>query len=392
MHASRNFVIHAGKCWPSLLVIFVLTALTNCRAQTNGKSLLVSAPGSPISVSCGPGNVVAGDLDHDGKTDLVVACAANRLITFFRGRGDGQFTGWGAPLTLPYPPHEIVLGDVDKDGHPDLVVGSHDTYTVLIYHGDGKGNFSGSPDSVIMHSGNQPHTHGLGLGDMNGDGLLDIVTANSNDQDVSVMLNQGRLQFAPAPGSPYAVGPSPYPLTIGDVNNDGHLDIASTSSNRSFKSLTLLIGDGKGSFQRRDVPLRTASPWYVSIGDINHDQLPDLVMTHAERNELTVLTGNKDGQFSEVEQSPFNLGSSAWAIALADLNQDGNPDVLAAANTGVRVMLGNGRGGFTAAQGSPFLTGRGNWRFAVCDVNGDGRPDVVTSNSEANNVSVLLTQ
>ena len=174
------------------------------------------------------------------------------------------------------------------------------------------------------------------------------------------------------------------------MNNDRHLDIVSTSTHPSSRVVTVLSGDGRGHFMRKDIPLRTASPWFVAIGDINKDKIVDLVMTHAERSELTVLTGSGNDDFGEVNGSPFNLGSSAWHVAIADVNRDANLDVLAAANNGVRLIFGDGKGQFVPAPGSPFLTGKGTWHLSIIDVNSDGRPDVVTTNLESKNVSVLL--
>jgi hypothetical protein len=363
----------------------------SCRAQNSSPSILEPALGSPFAVACSPGNIVASDLNKDGKADLVVACGDNRTLNIFTGRGDGQFDiSSGSPLLLSYAPNEIVIGDINSDGNADLVVGSHDSYNILILMGDGKGNFDTTSSSVVtMRDGSHAHTHGLGISDLNGDGYTDIITANSTDNDISVMLNSSR-GFTPAPGSPFAVSPAPYPLTIGDVNGDKHPDIVSTTSDQSRRVVTILSGDGHGHFTRRDIPLRTASPWFVAIGDINNDKVADLVMTHTERTELTVLTGSRNGDFPEVTGSPFNLGNSAWHVAIADMNRDGNPDVLAAANNGVRVMFGDGKGQFLPAPGSPFLTGKGTWHIAISDVNGDSRPDVVTSNLESKNVSVLL--
>lgn len=377
------------KLFAALFILWLFCF--SCKAQSPVQPILEQAKGSPITTTCSPGNIAAGDLDNDGKPDLLVVCGQNHSLTIFKGKGDGQFNADGSPLLLPYSPNEIVIGDMNRDGHADLVIGSHDSYGILILQGDGQGNFVVTPDSaVIMRQGNDPHTHGLGIGDLNGDGYPDIVTANSSDNDISVMLNNGGSSYTSAPASPFPVSPSPYPLAIGDVDSDGDLDIASTSTHSSTRVLTMLLGDGKGGFQRRDVPLRTAKPWFVAIGDINKDLVPDLVMTHAERSELTILTGTGDGQFTEVTGSPFNLGASAWHVAISDLNHDTNPDVVAAANTGVRVMFGNGKGKFVEASGSPFLTGKGTWHLAISDVNSDGKPDVVTSNLESNNVSVLL--
>lgn len=379
-----------------LLAPFILSvSLFSCKAQSLQPSLFIQAPNSPIKVKCEPGNILTGDFNEDKKPDFVITCGLDTSLTVFIGRGNGQFdaTASGRVL-LPDPPGEIVTGDINLDGHADLLVASHDSYGITILHGDGKGNFTVSANSpVMMKVGNHPHTHGLGIGDLNEDGYPDIVTANNADNDISIVLNDGRGGFIPCPGSPIMVSDGPYPLTVGDVNRDGHLDIVSTSTmfgNRKDPHvLSLLTGNGKGGFKRSDIPVRTSSPWFVAIGDINKDNMPDLIATHGERNELTVLL-NDNNRFIEADGSPFNLGSHGWHIALSDVNDDSYPDVLAAADNGIRVLSGDGRGQFKPVKGSPFLTGKGVWRLAVSDVNGDGKPDVLNSNLESSTVSVLL--
>jgi hypothetical protein len=247
-----------------------------------------------------------------------------------------------------------------------------------------------------MKEGPHAHTHGLQAGDLNGDGTIDLVTVNSEDNDVSVAFGHGRDGFTRAASS-FAVGASPYPGALGDLDGDGHLDIIATSTGRhtpeeeaSTGALTVLLGDGRGDFRKEVVPLRTVLPWFVVVADVNDDGKTDLLSTHAERPEFTVLLGDGKGGFTEAAGSPFDLGQSAWYAAVADFDGDGKTDVVAAAGDGVRVLLGDGRGGFQPAAGSPFLTGKGTWQLAVGDVNGDGKPDVATSNLEADTVSVLL--
>jgi hypothetical protein len=358
------------------------------------------AEGSPIAVGGGPGNVALGDVNRDQKADLVVACGRDRSVTVLLGQGNGQFrAARSSPIRLPEGPSEMVLNDLNGDGRRDLAIASHDSYGVMLLLGDGTGGFALAPNSpILMKQGEHPHTHGLLVGDFNGDGKPDLVTVNSNpDNDLSMAVGDGRGGFTRAAGSALAVGPSPYPAAMGDLNADGHLDIIATTTDRNkdeeavSRSLTVLFGDGRGGFRRSQVHLRTPHPWFVAVGDVNGDAKPDLVATHAERRELTVLLGDGKRGFTETTGSPFNLGHAAWHVAIEDVNRDGKPDVLAAGG-GLRVMHGNGGGGFQPAPGSPLSTGKGTWRLALGDVNSDGKADVATSNLESDTVSVLLAR
>lgn len=352
--------------------LFVLIACANLAKSAKPPLQLAPAPGSPIAVTGGPGNVAIGDLNDDGKPDLAVTGGGG--VTVLLGRGDGQFLVTpGSPMPLPNTPGEMTLGDVNGDGKLDLALDHHDSYGVMLLLGDGQGGFALAPNSpIIMKNGQHPHTHGLALGDLNGDGKLDLVTTNSNpDNDVSVMVGDGRGGFTPALGSPFAVGPSPYPFALADLNLDGKPDIVATNTAlgpdrekqlTSTRVLTLLLGNGQGDFRPTQTPLRTEAPWFVAVGDVNGDRKPDIVATHYERPELTVLIGDNKGGFTEVDGSPFDLGHAAWQVALSDIDRDGKADIVAAADSEVRVMLGNGRGGFTPAPGSPFATGKGAWR------------------------------
>lgn len=374
----------------------------NASASETSRPLFAPAPGPPINIT-GPSNVAVVDMNRDGKPDLVVASERARNVSVLLGDGLGQFRATAArTISVRDDPGEMVLGDVNGDGNSDLALASHDSYGVTLLLGDGEGALALAPNSpIVMKKGQHPHTHGLGIGDLNGDGKLDLATVNNTDNDVSVAFGDGRGNFTNAPGSPYAVGPSPYPLALGDINNDGRLDIAATTTatgpqraqqlSSSF-ALTLLLNEGRGGFRTALVPVRTGQPWFVAIGDVNSDQKPDLVATHHDRSKLTVLLGNGRGAFVETSGSPFDFGHSAWHMVLADVNRDKNPDAIAAAGNGVSVMLGDGRGSFKPAPQSPFLTGRGVWRLAAADVNGDGRIDLVTSNQESDSVSVLLGQ
>ena len=389
-------------CLATLLAVFCLSSC-NLRQASGGspqQPIFVSAPGSPIPVACGASNVVIGDLNHDGKSDLIVTCGQGRAVTVLLGTGGGNFRA-SNPVSVPDGPGDVVLGDLNGDSNLDMASDSHDSYGVVLLLGDGKGGLALAPNSpVVMKEGTHPHTHGLEIGDVNGDRKLDLISVNNSDNDVSIAFGDGRGGFTRAPAT-FAVGPSPYPFALGDINNDGRLDIIATATATgpmrrqqlpSSFALTLLLNDGRGDFRRSELPLRTGQPWFAAIGDVNGDTKPDVVATHHEQSALTVLLGDGAGHFTEGPSSPFDFGRSAFEVLLADVNHDGRLDALAAAGEGVRVMLGDGRGNFKPAPGSPYLTGRGVWRLAVTDLNADAKLDVVTTNLESRSVSILLGQ
>ncbi|MBI4428705.1 MAG: VCBS repeat-containing protein [Ignavibacteriales bacterium] len=367
----------------------------------NKSPIFVAAPGSPISIQGGPANISLADMNIDGKVDLVVACGQGRTISILLGSGNGSFVlAQKSPFPVSASPGEMAVGDINSDGKPDIAFADHDSYGVTLLLGDGKGTFVPAQNSpFVMRDGTAPHTHGLEMGDLNGDGIFDLITVNNNNNDISVALGDGKANFVRASRSPFAVGQSPYPPALGDLNQDGHLDIVATTTMTgpsvsrtatSSKALTILFGDGRGDFRRADIPLRTREPWCVGIADVNGDSKPDIICTHRESSPLTVLLGEGGGKFIEAKESPFDLGRSAWRVNLVDVNGDGKPDVVAAAGTGVRVMLGDGLGSFSPELNSPYATGSGTWRLAVGDVNGDRKTDVVTSNLESSTVTVLL--
>ena len=376
----------------------VLAVGNTCAAPQDRLLLLTPAPGSPIALGDGPGNVALGRVNQDGRLDLVVAAGGGITVLF--GQGDGRFrVAPGSPIKLPAACTEMTSGDFNGDRKLDLALANHDSYGVMLLFGDGSGGFALAPHlPVIMKEGKRPHTHGLNAGDLNGDGMIDLVSVNSDDNDLSIVFGDNKGGFTRA-AAPFAVGRSPYPGVLGDLNGDGHLDIVSSSAARqtsphaaSSGELTVLISDGRGGFRGAPVPLRTVSPGFVAVADLNGDRKLDLLATHLERSDLTILIGDGTGAFKETARSPLDLGHPVWQFAVADVNGDGKADVAAAAGDGVRLMLGDGQGGFQRAPGSPFATGKGAWQLAVGDVNGDGKPDVVTGDQEGRTVTVLLAR
>lgn len=350
-----------------------------------------------MAIQGGPSNVAIGDMNNDRKLDLIVACGRARTITVLEGKGNGQFGAALSTMTLAQPPGEMAIGDVNGDGKLDVAITSHDSYGVTLLTGDGKGGLTVAPSSpIVMKVGQHAHTHGLAVADINRDNKLDLITCNASDNDISLAFGDGRGNFTRAPQS-FPVGPSPYPFGLGDVNNDGWPDIVATAtatgpSRREqlplSHALTLLLSEGKGGFSTHQLPIRTGEPWFAAIADLNGDGKPDIVATHHEIRATTVMIGDGRGGFTEATASPFDFGVPLYQVIVVDVDHDAKMDILATSGDSIRVLLGDGRGAFKQAASIPV--GPGAWRLAAADLNGDGLIDVVTGNSESNSVSVLL--
>src|SRR6516225_2951356 len=237
----------------------------------------------------------------------------------------------------------------------------------------------------------------VAIGDLNGDGRLDLVTANIGGDPlgtptpagtVSVLLGNGGGTFSAATQYPTGTGlPGAQSVAIGDLNGDGRLDLAVANSS---SSISVLLGQAGGGFltlsPRALSPVNNFSS--VALADLNGDAKLDLAVTNAGSNTVSVLLGNGTGGFSAA--TPYATGLGPDSVAIGDLNGDGRLDLAVAnhdSNT-VSVLLGNVGGGFQ--QQTQYPTGLGPSSVAIRDLNGDGKLDLAVANADSNNVTVLL--
>jgi hypothetical protein len=327
------------------------------------------------------GSVAVGDFNRDGRLDLAVATYDNS-VTILWGDGDGSFQA-----ALSYPvgngPRSLAVGDFNGDGYLDLVVANQGTepdYTdgsVSILLGDGYRTFDAASTYTVGFS-----LASVAVGDFNGDGHPDLAVGGYNKATqrgtVSILLGNGDGTFQTAQS--YAVGIYESTVAVGDFNGDGYLDLAVAND----QTVALYLGKGDGTFKATRSYAAGINPRSLAVGDFNGDGRLDLAVAndYAGGSSVTVLLGNGDGSFQAPKSYPT---WGATAVAVGDFNKDGHLD-LAVAGPGpqVSIFLGNGDGAFQAAQG--YLAGGGS--LAVGDFNGDGFPDLAVPGGDG--VVVLL--
>ena len=390
-------------------------------------------PMAAVSTGTGLGYLAYTDLNHDSKTDLVIVDPASSAIDVLFGNGNGTFqsplsylAAAGAASIALMPLHDgtaaimvpdqitgnfvltfatsegivempplknlgtqpggIATGALNGNDPPDLVITDAGTGGVYVLLNTGHGQF-GAP--VTYPAGSKPSA--VAIADLNKDGKLDVVAADSGGIDVLLGNGNGTLGSVNTFASPASLSS----LALADFNSDGNLDVASAIPNNG--SLALFAGNGNGTFQpASNISLPgSVVPYTVVSGDFNGDGRPDLavaynqplpsgVSTSAPPGGIYILLGDGNGTFS----TPTNIvlpGSvvpqfTSGGFAAADVNGDGKLDLVVAyqgtnGSNQVAALVGKGDGTFQMATPATTLTGAAT--IVITDLNGDGKPDLV---------------
>ncbi len=327
----------------------------------------------------GPGLIVSGDFNDDGRLDLAFASTAypSGAVSVLLGNGDGTFQ---APTTVATRVFagSLVTSDFNRDGRLDIAVSDSDGVQILL--GNGDGTFQPA-ETVAAGIGGA-----MVAGDFTGDGKLDLaVTDEGMDMvgsgGVSVLLGNGDGTFQ-APTT-YAAGAGPMFVVAGDFTGNGKLDLA--VANLVSQDVSVLLGNGDGTFQPQQRFAVGADPLGLTAGDFTGNGRLDLAV--ATYSGVEELLANGDGSFQPAVL--VSSGNEAQAVVAADFNGDGRLDLATINPNGVSVLLGNGDGTFQTQQ-QQLATGNGPWSLIAGDFTGDGRLDLATANSGSNTVSILL--
>jgi hypothetical protein len=375
------------------------------QAATSSTANSLVSPITNYAAGNSPSFVVTASLRDDGLNDLVIANSADNTISVLLGDSEGVF-GTQTTYATGTDPVWVATGQFNgsarasgSDSFLDLAVANKGANTISILLGHGDGTFQQKSDIV---TGATPVSIVAGdFHDADGSGFTDLAVANQGDDSISVFQANGDGTFKTPTLTQLPTGFAPGALAAADLNGDGHLDlIVADSGNNTF---SVLLGNGDGTFMTRADYATGNEPVYVALGDFDGDGAVDIaVANHGAPtasntgNTVSVYYNEQNGaseplgKFVAGATRDFAAGNGPTSIAVADYDLDGGVDLAVSDQTdnAITILLNAGNKSFTAL--SELAVGKAPLSIASADFNGDGRPDAAIADNGSAEATVVL--
>ena len=353
-----------------------------------------------VPTGSGPQFICNADLDGDGKPDLIVANGDSNTVTIYHNNSSPGTISFSevASFTMGNSgyPIGVASGDLDGDGKPDIVISNYYTQTLTFYLN------ASTPGHIIMDSalsvpsGN--YILGASIADLNGDGKPEVIVACQGSNLLSVYTNSstlGHIAFSNETSIMAPSGGSPFKVVVADLDGDGKPDLAAANSYAGTVSVYLNTTPTGGAVSfAGDVDFATGNfPEGVAIGDIDGDGKPDLVVANNTDNTLSLLRNTSTvGNLSFAPQLTVNSGYAAYDLVIADLDGDGKPDIAVddQYNNTISIHRNTSTPGTIAISPNvDYNTGNIPYSITTADFDGDGKPDLATVNDADNTFTIL---
>ncbi|MCG9898535.1 MAG: FG-GAP-like repeat-containing protein, partial [Hydrotalea sp.] len=328
-----------------------------------------------------PNKSVVGDLDGDGKLDVVVLNFASYSVSVFRNTSTAGSLSFAVKQDIligsDHDPEDLSLSDLDGDGKLDLIVVNNESNTVSVFRNT-------STLSNISFSSRQNfitdvEPNSVRVGDIDGDGKLDIVTSNRLPNSVSVLRNTstvGNISFATK--LDFSTGGQPQFIAIGDFNGDSYLDIA--TANSQTNNVSILRNNsttGNISFAPKVDFATGNNPIGIAIGDLNEDGNQDLVVANLNQNNFSYLRNTTNSSsISFAAKTDFASNGSPNSISISDLNGDGKPDIITGNNARISIFRNTSVSGTFSVASRVDLNTQA-YAISANDLDGDGISDLM---------------
>jgi len=335
---------------------------------------------STVPAGNGPGPWTAADVNGDGALDLIVLNRDDNTVSIQLNDGHGNIVATPVQtLSLPTPPwglNSVVTGDVNGDGKVDLMICNGSSGSLIIYTNDGGGNFAWSQTEAFS---GEPTSLRILDCDANG-AISHLVCGDDNNDMVRVLVNDGSGNFSVVANLPAA---APRSVFVADVNRDGLPDLVVANSGFYTGALTVFTNAGGDSFGlATNLPLGDSSPGWdqisVTAADVNGDSAPDLISADWYSGTLSVALNDGRGNFSAPSLLPVCGEWDYWvpnSVVATDVNGDGQVDLVAATTHGLMMFQGDGAGHFTNRL--IWSVGNNPQYVQAVTVDGGGRPAVL---------------
>lgn len=345
-------------------------------------------------------SVAIGDLDGDGLPEIISADSRMSVgdtgyVSIIRNISMGANINFETEIkyTVKYNPVSIAVGDLNNDGKLDIVVANSDSDTLSILKNNCSiGNIAFILDAELM-SGTKPYS--VAINDLDGDGKLDISVANFNSNTISTFRNTttGNISFGTK--TDFVTSNGPYNLAIGDLDGDYKNDIAVSCMNSNRLSLLKNTSNvGTISFAPKSDLITDNAPYVLQMGDVDLDGKLDIAVCNSGSNSVSIFRNTSSTGISFAPKVNFNTPSGPLSISISDLDGDEKPELITSnLNSANNSVLKNtsSSGNITFEPHIDFTNNSLGWgSTGIGDLNGDSRPEIITGGTY--NIGVLQSE